>query len=196
MLSPEEILKHNKATRKTRRKRNKVINPSKEKKVNEVNKEEESSEKMKLFPKPIIYDLDKNQRNILLVDIDDNNNFKQDTQQEQITKDAKEITNYYLNLHNNMINTYNSINSQILQDIFNLSYDSFFTISERFINRPSFEIQNMYTTLSGNRDKSLKLIDNIITENLDTFIKSIELTQRFYKDVIESYLNCIKKVEH
>ena len=196
MLSPEEILKHNKATRKTRRKRNKVINPIKEKKVNEVNEEEESSEKMKLFPKPIIYDLDKNQRNIPLVDIDDNNNFKQDTQQEQITKDAKEITNYYLNLHNNMINTYNSINSQILQDIFNLSYDSFFTISERFINRPSFEIQNMYTTLSGNRDKSLKLIDNIITENLDTFIKSIELTQRFYKDVIESYLNCIKKVEH
>jgi hypothetical protein len=195
LLSPEEILKHNKATRKTRRKRNKVINPSKEKKVNEVNKEEESSEKLKLFPKPIIYDPDKNQRNILLVDIDDNNNFKQDTQQEQITKDAKEITNYYLNLHNNMINTYNSINSQILQDIFNLSYDNFFTISERFINRPSFEIQNMYTTLNSNIDKSLKLIDNIITENLDTFIKSIELTQRFYKDVIESYLNCIKKVE-
>ena len=191
MLSPEEILKHNKATRKTRRKRNKVINPSKEKKVN---KEEESSEKMKLFPKHIIYDPDKNQRNIPLVDIDDNNNFKLDTQQEQITKDAKE-TNYYLKLHNNMINTYNSINSQILQDIFNLSYDSFFTISERFINRLSFEIQNMYATLSSNRDKSLKLIDTIITENLDTFIKSIELTQRFYKDVIESYLNCIKKVE-
>ena len=192
MLSPEEIFKDNKATKKTRRKRNKVINPSKEKKVN---KEEESSEKMKLFPKPIIYDPDKNQRNIPLVDIDDNNNFKQDTLQEQITKDAKEITSYYLKLHNNMINTYNSINSQILQDIFNLSYDSFFTISERFINRPSFEIQNMYTTLSSNRDKSLKLIDTIITENLDTFIKSIELTQRFYKDVIESYLNCIKKVE-
>ena len=67
MLSPEEILKHNKATRKTRRKRNKVINPIKEKKVNEVNEEEESSEKMKLFPKPIIYDPDKNQRNIPLV---------------------------------------------------------------------------------------------------------------------------------
>lgn len=192
MLSPEEILKHNKATRKTRRKRNKAINPIKEKKVNE---EEESSEKIKLFPEHIIYDPDKNQRNILLVDIDDNNNFKLDIQQEQIIKDAKEITNYYLNLHNNMINTYNSINSQILQDIFNLSYDSFFTISERFINRPSFEIQNMYTTLSNNRDKSLKLIDNIITENLDTFIKSLELTQKFYKDVIESYLKYIKKVE-
>ena len=189
MLSPEEILKHNKAIINTIRKRNKLINPIKERKVHEVNEEEESSEKIKLFPIPIIYDPDKSQRNILLVDIDDNNNFKQDKQQEQITKDAKEITNYYLNLHNNMINTYNSINSQILQDIFNLSYDSFFTISERFINRPSFEIQNMYATLSSNRDKSLILSINFITENLDTFIKSIELTQRFYKDVIVSYLN-------
>ena len=51
----------------------------------------------------------------------------------------------------------------------------------------------MYTRLISNRDESLKLIDNIITENLDTFIKSIELTQKFYKDIIQSYLNCIKK---
>ena len=91
MLSPEEILKHNKATRKTRRKRNKVINPSKEDNVNEVKEEEESSEKMKLFPNPIIYDPDKNQRNILLVDIDDNNNFKLDTQQERIIKNQKRL---------------------------------------------------------------------------------------------------------
>jgi len=51
----------------------------------------------------------------------------------------------------------------------------------------------MYTRLISNREESLKLIDNIITENLDTFIKSIELTQKFYKDIIQSYLNCIRK---
>ena len=51
----------------------------------------------------------------------------------------------------------------------------------------------MYTSLISNRDESLKLIDSIITKNLDTFIKSMEVTQRFYKDIIESYLNCIKK---
>jgi hypothetical protein len=51
----------------------------------------------------------------------------------------------------------------------------------------------MYISLISNRDKSLKLVDNIVTENLDTFIKSIELTQKFYKDIIQSYLNCIKK---
>ena len=62
----------------------------------------------------------------------------------------------------------------------------------RFTNYP-IDIKNMYSILSSNRDNSLKLIDNIMTQNLDTFIKSIELAQRFYKDVIESYLNCVKK---
>ncbi len=170
MLSSEEILNHNKS-RKTR-KRDRA-NSNKEKKDKKAKKEEQS-QKMKL--PPIIYDPDKNQRNILLT-VDDNNSFKQG--QERI-RDIKEITNYYLELHKNMINTYSSIYSQILQNSSSLSWDV-------------FDIKNMYISLISNRDKSLKLVDNIITENLDTFIKSIELTQKFYKDIIQSYLNCIKK---
>ena len=182
MLSSEEILNHNKS-RKTR-KRDRA-NSNKEKKDKKA-KEEEQSQKMKL--PPIIYDPDKNQRNILLT-VDDNNSFKQG--QEHI-RDIKEITNYYLELHKNMLNTYNSIYSQILQNSSSLSWDVFFTDAGKFTNYP-FDIKNMYNSLISNRDKSLKLIDNIITENLDTFIKSIELTQKFYKDIIQSYLNCVKK---
>jgi hypothetical protein len=44
-----------------------------------------------------------------------------------------------------------------------------------------------------NGDKSLKLIDDIITKNLDTFIKSIKFTQKFYNDIVQSYLDCIRK---
>ena len=183
MLASEEILNHNKS-RKTR-KRDRV-NSNKEKKDKKA-KEEEQSQKMKL--PPIIYDPDKNQRNILLA-VDDNNSFKQG--QERINSEAKEITNYYLELHKNMINTYNSVYSQILQISSGLSWDVFFSSSERFTNYP-FDIKNMYTIFISNRDKSLKFIDNIITENLDTFIKSIELTQKFHKDILQSYLNCIKK---
>jgi hypothetical protein len=36
----------------------------------------------------------------------------------------------------------------------------------------------MYSNLISNRDKLLKLIDDIITENLDTFIKSIKFTYK------------------
>ena len=148
---------------------------------------EEQSQKMKI-PGPIIYDPDRKQENTLLAD--DINNLKKD--QERINSEAKEITNYYLELHKNMINTYNSVYSQILQNSSGLSWDVFFNGAGRFTNYP-FDIKNMYTRLVSNRDESLKLIDNIITENLDTFIKSIELTQRFYKDIIESYLSCRKK---
>jgi hypothetical protein len=190
VLSSEEILNHNKP-RKTRKKRDKTI-PRKEKNDKETKEEQQSPEIKKLFPEPIIYDPDKNQRNIQLV-VDDNNNFKPGTP-EQITRDAKEITNYYLEFHKYMVNTYNSIYSQMLKNISNLYLNNFFTISGTFTNYPS-EIKNMYNSLGNKRDQSLKLIGNIITENLDTFIKSIELIQRFYKDVFESYLNCIKKVE-
>jgi hypothetical protein len=190
VLSSEEILNHNKP-RKTRKKRDKTI-PRKEKNDKETKEEQQSPEIKKLFPEPIIYDPDKNQRNIQLV-VDDNNNFKPGTP-EQITRDAKEITNYYLEFHKYMVNTYNSIYSQMLKNISNLYLNNFFTISGTFTNYPS-EIKNMYNSLGNKRDQSLKLIDNIITENLDTFIKSIELIQRFYKHVFESYLNCIKKVE-
>ena len=174
MLSSEEILNHKKE-RKTRKKRDKTT-PRKEKTSKETNEEQKSQEIKILFPEPIIYDPDKNQRNIQLVIDDDNNNFKQGNK-DQITRDVKEITNYYLNLHQDIINTYNSIYSQMLKNISNLYLDNFFSVSATFTNYSS-EIKNMYTSLSSNKDQSLKLIDNIITENLDTFIKSIKFTYK------------------
>lgn len=141
----------------------------------------------KKLPDPIIYDPDKNQTNIQLVQHADDS-LRQHRQ--RTTKDAIEITTYYLELHKNIINMYNSVYSQILHDIYNFSWNDF-TISGRFTNYP-FHIQNMYTNLIS-KDESLKLINNIITNNLDTFIKSMELTQKFYKDIIQSYPNYIKK---
>ena len=106
-------------------------------------------------------------------------------------REARAITNYFLELHKDMVNSYSLEYTNLLQNIFNSSWDDFSIPGK--VTDPPFEIQNMYSVLSSNRDNSLKLIDNIITKNMYTFIKSIEVTQRFYKDVIESYLNCIKK---
>ena len=91
-----------------------------------------------------------------------------------------------------MINTYNSIYSQMLKDISNSYNDGFSTVNKKFTDY-SFEIENMYNSLTNQGDKSLKLVDKIITENLDTYIKSIKQAQKFYKDVTESYLSCIRK---
>jgi hypothetical protein len=144
------------------------------------------------YTDPDIYNQDKNQKNIQRSTYFDNDNsVPQDQEQQIISSDAKEITNYSLDLHKDMINTYNSVYSQLLQNISNYSSDDI-TILKRFMDYP-FDNKNMYTNSISNGGKSLKLIDNIITENLDTFIKSIQLTQRFYKGVIESYWNCTKK---
>lgn len=142
---------------------------------------------------PVIYQGKNQKNNIRSTDFDDDNSIPQDQEKQQIiNSDAKEIANYSIDLHKDIINTYNSVYSQLLQDISNTSSGDI-TIPKRFMNYP-FNNKNMYYTKSINHgDKSLKLIDNIMTENIDTFIKSIQLIQGLYKDIIQSYLNCIKK---
>ena len=179
VLSSKQTL-NNKKSRKPRK--NYKEFPKKE---NNITIEEQQSQRK--FPEPIIYQ-GLNQRNIILRDNDDD--FKHHL--EQTMREARAITNYFLELHKDMVNSYSLEYTNLIQNIFNSSRDDF-TIPERVTDYP-FDIQNMYSVLSSNRDNSLKLIDNIITKNMYTFIKSIEVTQRFYKDVIESYLDCIKKV--
>ena len=179
ILSSKQAL-NNKKSRKPRK--NYKEFPKKE---NNITIEEQQSQRK--FPEPIIYQ-GLNQRNIILRDDDDD--FKHHL--EQTMREARAITNYFLELHKDMVNSYSSEYTNLIQNVFNSSWDDL-TIPGRVTDHP-FDIQNMYSILSSNRDNSLKLIDNIITKNMNTFIKSIEVTQRFYKDVIESYLNCMKKV--
>jgi hypothetical protein len=184
MLSSEQISKHRISTRKT-------MKIEKAYRKQEENMELKNQHLLMEYTDPVIYQ-DKNQKNIRSTDFDDDNSIPQDQEQQQIiTSDAKEIANYSLDLHKDMIDTYNSVYSQLLQDISNSSSDDI-TIPKRFMDYP-FDNKNMYTNSIIKGDKSLKLIDNIMTKNMDTFIKSIQLTQRFYKDIIQSYLNCIKK---
>jgi hypothetical protein len=125
----EQILNQEKSTKKTRRKRNdKITNPSnKEEKKNTRKKAKDEYEQQtflqlqqmkSLLPEPIIYDPSDSriqQRNLPLA-ADNNSNNAQDQQQNTITTtDAKEITDYYLTFHKNMINIYNSIYSLFIQ---------------------------------------------------------------------------------
>ena len=112
-MSSEQTINPDKRTDKTRKR--KKINQNKDKN-NDKAKEEKQSQKRKL-PPPIIYDPNNTQENSRLAD--DNNIFKND--QERITREAKEITNYYLEFHKNMINTYNSLYSRMLQNSSGLS---------------------------------------------------------------------------
>lgn len=178
VLSFNQIV-NNKKTRKLRKNEKEIL-----KKIN--NKTEGVQQSQRKLPEPIIYQEEKH-RNILLKN--DNDYFKQ--HREQTMREAEAITNYFLELHKDIINSYSSEYSNLLENIFNQSWGDL-TIHERFTDYPC-DLKNMYSILNSNRDNSLKMIDNIITNNLNTFIKSIEFTQRFYKDVLESYLNYINK---
>jgi hypothetical protein len=182
-LSSEQALNQKKSSSKKTKK-----SYNKEKKSKQAKVEQQSQIKKK-FPDPIIYDPDSNQRNIPLATAD-NTIFKDKGQTARV---AMKITNNYLELHKDMINTYNLVYFQILQNILNLSWDGI-TIPVRFMNSSIDVNKNIYTSSSDATEESMQLVDNIINKNLDTFIKSIELSHRFYKDVIESYLNCIKKL--
>ncbi|HJT82917.1 MAG TPA: hypothetical protein VJ697_00420 [Nitrososphaeraceae archaeon] len=188
-MSSEQILNEEESSRKTRRKRDKINIPNKERK-------EEKSQEIKL-PQPIIYEPSENNNNnhlsnVLLTTSNDNNNQDQRRQNTITYTDAKEITDYYFTFHKNMLIIYNSIYSQMLQDISNFYNNDFLTFNENIIDY-STQIEDMYNGLTSKRDKSLKLVDTVITKNLDTYIKSIKQAQKFYKDVTESYLNCIRK---
>jgi hypothetical protein len=189
------MLNHKISTRKTKKSRRSKVVPNNEK--NNKVEEEKQSQKKILLPDPIIYDPGKNQKKDIqtAIDINDDNNSSKQDQEKHIVRNAKEIANYSLDLHKDIINTYNSVYSQLLQNIFNYSNNDI-TILKRFMDYP-FDNKNMYTNSISNNlsysDESLKLIDNVMTKNMDTFIKSIELTQRFYKDIVQSYLNYIKK---
>ena len=187
MLSSEQALNQKKSISKKIKKSYKKY-PKKEKK-NKQTKEEQQSLLKKKFPDPIIYDPNNNQSNIPLAPAQDT--ISKD--KVQTAKVAMKITNDYLGLHKDMINSYSVIYFQILQNILNLSWDGI-SIPVRVINSSIDVNKNIYTSSSDTTEESLQLLDNIINKNLDTFIKSIELSHRFYKDVIESYLNCIKKL--
>jgi len=183
-MSSEQIMNKEESSRNNKRKRG----------VSNKQTKEEKSQQIK-FPQPIIYEPSENnfnqQNNLSLTTSNDNN---QDQRGQNIitNTDAKEITDYYFTFHKNMLIIYNSLYSQMLQDISNSYNNGLLTFNERIIDY-STQIENMFNGLTSKRDKSLKLVDNIITENLDTYIKSIKQAQKFYKDVTKSYFNCIRE---
>ena len=158
-------------------------------KKKEENPELEWQHLLNKFGNPIIYQ-GKNQKTIRSSEVEDVN-VRQD--KKEIVKTVREIANYYIKLHMDMISTYNSVYSNLLQDIFDSSLH-YFPIHKK-VTRRVFDDTNRLTSSIRNTDIPQKFLDNIMTKNLNTFIKSMEISQRFYQDVIRSYLDCVKKID-
>ena len=177
----EQILNH--------RLSKKIKNIEKDIKKKEKNAELKEQHLLNKFRHPIIYQV-KNQKTIPSTYVVDGD-ITQD--QKEINKTVREIADYYIKLHMDMISTYNSIYSNLLQDIFDSSLD-YFPFHKKVTHRMFYDT-NRYPSSIGNTGNSQKFLENIINKNLNTFMKSMEITQRFYEDIIQSYLESVKKLD-
>lgn len=110
--------------------------------------------------------------------------------QQTIKKTMKEIKYNFMEEHKNIINTFYSIYSKQLDEIIDDNFNNPKTMEEYFntyseINR----------NLMDNQTNNTSIINDIMDKNMDTFFKSIEVTHKFYCDVVQSYRNDIMKIK-
>jgi exonuclease VII large subunit len=110
--------------------------------------------------------------------------------QEQINKTTQEISNNTVELQKNVFNTYQSSYAQFWDNIYK-SYWENFNIPQRY--------SETYNTLNKNiRDYTVNAtnsINEIVVGGVESFNKSLELTQRYYNDIVQNNFNYARKIE-
>jgi len=112
--------------------------------------------------------------------------------QEQINKTIREISNNAIELQKNVFDTYQSSSAQFFDNINNNnnSYWKNFNIPQRYsetYNTLNKNIQN-YTVNATN------FINEIAVGGIENFNKSVELTQRYYNDIVQNSFNYAQKI--
>ena len=101
-------------------------------------------------------------------------------------KTMKEIKYNFLEEHKNIINTYYSIFSKRFDEMI------YHNLNE---SKTREEHSNLYSNtnrnLMDNQTNTTRIINDIMDKNMATFLKSIEIAQKFYRDVVQSYCNYI-----
>jgi len=111
--------------------------------------------------------------------------------QEQINKTIQEISNNAIEFQKNVFDTYRSSYAQFFDNINNNSYWRNFNMPERYsetFNTLNKNIQN-YTVNATN------FVNEITVGGIENLNKSIELTQRYYNDIVQNNFNYAQKIE-
>ena len=111
--------------------------------------------------------------------------------QEQINKTTQEITQNSIELQKNILNTYQSSYAQFWDNIKNNSYWKNFNIRQRYSETSDTVNKNIenYTVNATN------FVNEIAVGGIENFNKSIELTQRYYNDIVQNNFNYAQKIE-
>ena len=109
--------------------------------------------------------------------------------QEQTNKIIQEISNNTIELQKNVFDTYQSSYAQFLDNI-NKSWKNF-NIPQRYSETQNTVDKNIqdYTANSTN------FVNELITRGIENFNRSIELTQRYYNDIVQNSFNYARRIE-
>ena len=109
--------------------------------------------------------------------------------QEQIGKTIQEISTNNVELQKNVFNTYQSSYVQFFDNI-NKSWKNF-NIPQRYSETHTTVDKNIqdYTVNSTN------FVNELIASGIENFNKLIELTQRYYSDIVQNNFNYARKIE-
>jgi hypothetical protein len=112
--------------------------------------------------------------------------------QEQINKTTQEISNNTIELQKNIFNTYQSSYAQFWNNINNNnSYWKNFNIPERY--------SETYNTLNKNIQdwtvNATNFVNEIVVGSVENFNRAVELTQRYYNDIVQNNFNYTRKIE-
>ena len=110
--------------------------------------------------------------------------------QNQIIDTSKHIADNYIELQKNTVNIYQSVYSQILENLSH-SYWKDSNIPERFTDAYNTINKNTLDNISD----TTNFINEIVSRNIETANKSIEYAQRYFNDTTRNYFNYIRKLE-
>lgn len=110
----------------------------------------------------------------------------------QIIEKMKDIECNFLEEHKNIINTFYSVYSKKLDNIVSEDLKNSKT-TEGYSNTSMSEIKP--NKIDNQSINSTRIINEIIDNNMDTFLKSLEFARKFYFDVVQSYCNYITKLK-
>jgi hypothetical protein len=109
--------------------------------------------------------------------------------QEQISKTIQEISTNNVELQKNVFDTYQSSYAQFLDNI-NKSWKNF-NIPQRY--------SETYNTINKNIQdgtvNSTNFVNELIAGGIENFNRSVELTQRYYNDIVQNNFNYARRIE-
>jgi hypothetical protein len=111
--------------------------------------------------------------------------------QEQINQTIQQISNNAIELQKNIFKTYQS------------SYTQFFDNNNNNSNWKNFNIPQRYSEIYNTINKNIQdyavnatnIVNEITTGGIENFNKAIELTQRYYNDIVQNNFHYTQKIE-